>query len=229
MTVKTPDAEVRLALFELQRYLSDELAPMMAAGSVEMLLDQPAQLVASAIQGWVTAQYRGPGASVPVSDYLFHSVKKIFLMSQLDLLEREPTVKFLEGLAQILLGLCPEEDREMLLTNLRGLSDSDGEIVASPVEIVHRQAGSGTPTVRSAVGSGPPIASVAGLGSRRLTLLVERLRGGAAGGAVAAGAGAAGGAAVEASPELLTEILAGAAIQARSGTELEQTLGQLGQ
>src|SRR5512134_2865402 len=100
MTVKTPDAEVRLALFELQRYLSDELAPMMAAGSVEVLLDCPPQLVASAIQGWVSAQYRGPAANVPVSDYLFHSAKKIHLMSQLDLLEKEPTAKFLEGLGQ---------------------------------------------------------------------------------------------------------------------------------
>jgi len=227
MTVKAPDAEVRLALFELQRYLSDELAPMMAAGSVEILLDCPPQIVGSAIQGWVVAQYRGPGASVPVSDYLFHSAKKIHLMAQLDLLPKEPTEKFLEGLAQVLIGMCPQEDRGMLRTNLRNLGETESDVAASPVEIVHRQAGSGSAPVRAASGPAGPTAFHGGPGgaddasARRLALLVDRLRHGAR--------GTAAGSPQDGSADLLTEILAGAAMQARSGAEFENYLGQLGQ
>ncbi len=221
MTVQSQEAEVRLALFELQRYLSDELAPMLAAGSVERLLEGPAQMVGQTIQGWVSAQYRGPGASVPVSDYLFHTAKKIHLMSQLDLLEKESVARFLKELGEVLVGLCPEEDREMLGMNLANLGEADSDLGASPVEIVHRQSGSGA--VSSAPTASQTGSSLAGTpSSRRLALLVERLRRGAGG---AAGPGASGATA----GDLLPQILASAAIQSRNGTEFDQVLSDLGQ
>ena len=43
--------ELRDAIFELHRYFSDEVAPMMVTDSVQLLLQQPPQLVAAEIQG----------------------------------------------------------------------------------------------------------------------------------------------------------------------------------
>ena len=65
------DPDVREALFELQRYLSDSLAPLMVADSVNLLLDYPADLAAVEIQAWTTAQFRsaktGAGLGLPLS------------------------------------------------------------------------------------------------------------------------------------------------------------------
>src|SRR5262249_46250023 len=44
--------EVREALFELQRYLSDQIAPLMVVDEVEILAGQPPELTATEIRNW---------------------------------------------------------------------------------------------------------------------------------------------------------------------------------
>lgn len=212
MAEQSPDAGVRLALFELQRYLSDELAPIMVRDSLELLLNRPPDVVASTVQGWVSAQYCGPGTNLPVSDYLFHSLKKIHLMSELSLLEQEPVARYLEDLGRIILALCPEEDRETLQANLNALGAVQN--IASRVEIVHRQ-------MRS--GDAPPLTVEGSLAWRRYSLLVNRLQRDPRAGAGTAATSP------DARGELLTQILATAAIQSRTGTELERRLEKLGE
>ena len=51
------------AVADLQRYLSDAIAPMMAADSVARLMRHPAALTAEVIAAWMATQLRGPGAS----------------------------------------------------------------------------------------------------------------------------------------------------------------------
>ena len=74
------DPEVKEALFELQRYLSDSLAPMMVSDAINLLLDYPAELVAKEIETWMTAQFRSAKRAA-VSDYLYHAVEKIHAMT----------------------------------------------------------------------------------------------------------------------------------------------------
>ncbi len=74
--------QLREAIYELHRYFSDEMAPMMVADSVQLLLRQPPQLVATEIQGWVGNQSTRQGADFVVSDFLFHAMKKIHLLSE---------------------------------------------------------------------------------------------------------------------------------------------------
>ena len=224
MAEQSPDAGVRFALYELQRYLSDELPPMMAVDSVDLLLKTQPEVVASLIQGWAAAQYGRTGANVPVSDYLFHSLKRIHDMSELALLEAEPVRTYVEDLGRILLEFCPQEDREAFWANLSGLGAIEAALT-SRVEIVHRLVRNGDASARSAEDSParPPRVRGAGTGPtpRGLALLMQRLaRDTRAGGDSASDYG-------DRRSELLTQILATAAIRSGTETELERHLRPL--
>ena len=83
MSAQPPNPELDEALVELQQYLSDAVAPLIVADSVQLLMKYPPDVVANAIRAWTGAQYRrGSAAAVPVSDYLFHTLKKIHLMAE---------------------------------------------------------------------------------------------------------------------------------------------------
>ena len=75
MSERKVQAAVREAQCELQRYLSDQLAPMMVTDSVELLMRYPPELIANESEGWVGAQCSGSGGGVAVSDYIFHALK----------------------------------------------------------------------------------------------------------------------------------------------------------
>jgi uncharacterized protein DUF4388 len=214
---------VRSALYELQRYLSDETAPMMAADSVELLLKMPPAIVASGVQGWVTAQYSGPGASVPVSDYIFHSLKRIHTLSELELLEAESVRHCIEEVGRILLEYCPEDDRDVLWSNISGLDVPD-LAKTSRVEFVHRQVRGREPTGRGpeemAASRDRAKGAKPGLGARGMSLLMDRLSQGTAPQTQA-------GADSDDRGELLTQVLATAAIQSESESELERNLRPL--
>ena len=136
--------DVREALSELQRYLSDSIAPLMVAEAVNILLDFPVELAAFEINAWTAAQFRGNMATVPVSDYLFHAVDKIFQLSSYGLVPTERLREYLDELIPIVEQQCPEEDRELLHANLARLGEGDS-VVAAPVELLRRQVGSQNP------------------------------------------------------------------------------------
>ncbi|HKD12124.1 MAG TPA: hypothetical protein VKE50_08610, partial [Thermoanaerobaculia bacterium] len=165
--------QLREAIEELQQYLSDTLPPLVVADSIKLLLKYPPQIVASNIHAWTAAQYRR-GAEIPLSDYLFHAVKKIQLMGEFRLVPQEPFVKYLEGLKSQVLGYCPEGDREFLKANLDRLAESAAGL-SSPVEVLFRQQGGAgdrplARTTGSAAVSAPEL-----LGLRRVSMVLERL------------------------------------------------------
>jgi uncharacterized protein DUF4388 len=166
--------QLREAIEELQQYLSDTLPPLVVADSMKLLLKYPPQIVASNIHAWTTAQYRrGAGADIPISDYLFHAVKKIQLMGEFRLVPREPFIAYLEGLKNQILGYCPEGDREFLKANLDRLGEAAVGL-ASPVEVLFRQqAGSERPLARSTGSSAVSAPELLGL--RRVSMVLERL------------------------------------------------------
>lgn len=237
--IPTVTPEVREALYELQRYLSDSVAPLMVADSIEFLFRVPVQLTAAQIHAWATSQYRGPATNVPLSDFLFHAMKKIHVMGEYDLVSRENLSRFLQELARFVIAYCPPEDRDLLRVSLTRLGEATTTVVASSVEYIHRQAGSGTQSLASAPLASSPVTSVPGVvlpaGSMPLTpeiaqglrgfgLLLQRLerRGPGTSDASIEGTPAA-----DESPEIMSQLLTMAAVNSRTESELEHHLGRL--
>src|SRR5882672_423756 len=145
-------------------------------------------------------------------------------MSELNLLEPERVKAYLEALGRILLEFCPQDDRETLWANLSGLGAIEAAL-SSRVEIVHRQVRIGDPSPRTGEDASTwrPRAHGAGPGPnpRGLALLVDRLaRDTRAEGGTEPGQR-------DGRAELLTQILARAAIQSGTETELERHLTPL--
>ena len=150
--------EVREALDELQRYFSDAVPPLTVADSVDLLLSKPPQLVASRIDSWASGQGRG-NSDIPLSDFLYHAVRKVHLLGEYRLLDRDKLGAWLENLKRLILQYCPAEDREILTTNLARLGEVQTALDA-PVDVVFRQAGVAQRTTAS--DRGDVTSSVAG-------------------------------------------------------------------
>lgn len=180
MPGETINAEVREALEELQQYLSDSLPPLVVADSIKILLRYSAELVASNIHVWTASQYRG-GTEIPVSDYIFHAVKKIQLMGEFHLVPQGPFETYLEELKERVLVYCPEADRAFLQENLARLREasSTSASTASP-DLLFRQMPAGQGLTRATAGGslGRGTGETGGedfQSLRRLSVLIERL------------------------------------------------------
>jgi hypothetical protein len=167
--------EVRSALFELQRYLSDQVAPLMVVDSVEVLMEQPPKLVASEIHAWTSSQFRGQGAEIPISDYLFHAVKKLVHFSSLRLIPKPRMARYLMKLREPVLEICPPEDRAFLAKNLDVLGESESGFESA--SSVFRQPGteSKLAIARQSRGGGPLAPGTERL-AHRMGLAIERLQ-----------------------------------------------------
>ena len=195
--------EIRDAVEELHFYLSDRIAPLMVLDSMKVLLEQPPSLVANEINNW-SLQQLTEAPDVPVTDFLYHAVKKVAMLAELDLVSRDTFAEYLPGLAFSVLPFCPEADREVLKTNLRRIGLAAVAPLSSGVVNVQRQP----------VASSKPAAagSPATTGLRRLSLFLQRLQ-------------------PQASPEKRTELashfVTTAARQARTSQELDEHLSTL--
>lgn len=197
MAKRTVDPQVREALWDLQQYLSDEVAPMMVTDSIEVLLRCDPEVAAEEIQGWLSNQTSGPASAAPISDCLFHAMKKLHLMAEFNLIAGDLLDRYLAALGDIVLGFCPEQDRQLLRDNLESLGRAVDSATASQVEFLHRQAGSaGNVTDRPQAAAAPgapqqqgvkarPAAAAAAAepvsqvdlerGMKRLALVLERI------------------------------------------------------
>lgn len=214
---------LRQALTELQRYLSDQVAPLMVADSIEVLVSYPPRPAAAAIEAWVAAQFRGARDGVGVSDYLFHALKKLHAMAHLNLIDRQRLTAYLDALGRILMDVCPAEDRGSFAQLLKGLGEIEAEPAAA-VQVEHLRGGAGGgaagPRAVAPVPAGALGEEVA-RGLKRLTLMAERLERAPTGGGKASAAGQ--------QADLITQILATAALSSRSRADLEQYMQRLGQ
>ncbi len=191
MSAQPPNAEVQEALVELQQYLSDAVAPLIVCDSILLLMRYPPEVVANAIRAWTGAQYgRGGGGSVPISDYLYHTLKKIHMMAEFNLVAQEPLEQYLAALRPLIVGLCPAEDRALLIENLGRLGEAQ-TVGISQAQTIFRQAAPGGAGPRggpsasaagaSAGGAGAPAVTGTPLteesvrGLQRFTLLLDRL------------------------------------------------------
>lgn len=135
------DPRLREALDDLQGYLADTLAPLLVADAFETLLAYPPALTAEHLRIWSYLQFQGRGGATPVSDILYHAIKKIQLLEVHDLVPTERFAGYLAGLALALLEVCPEAERDRLAGQLRYLRDS-GWAATALVDRLHLPGGS---------------------------------------------------------------------------------------
>jgi Domain of unknown function (DUF4388) len=248
--------ELREATSELQQYFADKLAPLMVADAMELLLRYPATVLAHEVQAWVAHQQTGNAANVPVSDLLYHAVKKVALMGEFNLAPVEALRAYVTELARDILPLCPEADRETLAENLERLGQLKtlaGTGVGDTLQVIHRQArpaGAEPPLVlapapgqpAAEIGAAEPpkavsaspkgVSAVARAGLKRLSLLLDRLKPQAAarpGPAGAPDAPAPPPVPAERRNEVTSEFVTTAAGAARTEKELEEHLAPLRQ
>jgi hypothetical protein len=132
--------ELQDALHDLNQYLSDNVAPLIVTDAVTLLMTQPPELMAAEIQNWTLLQYQGAREQMPVSDYLFHAVKKLALLGDFGLIAKDQILPYIERLAPVLATLCPEGDRQFFFDNLQKLARPQ-PLLATPVTVIHRQMG----------------------------------------------------------------------------------------
>ena len=157
--------EIQTALFDLQRYLLDQIPPITAWDSIETLMEQPPELFMRQIHAWIVEQSRLQKA--PISDFLFHALKKVFLIGELKLIDRAAVLAYLDRLEPLALQLCPESDRALLKTNLAAMRDTRN-ITSTKVDLGSQDRGTPQPE-RKALD--PEMAQTA----KRFSLIIERL------------------------------------------------------
>ncbi len=112
----------------------------MALDAVETIIALPPDVAASQIKSWISGQFRGRGAEIPVSDYLFHAVKKIHHFAELQLVPEKKILSYLHALKGPILEMCPPGDRQFLEHNLEMIGEP-APVGGSSAEILYRQPG----------------------------------------------------------------------------------------
>ena len=83
MVDKPGDADLHAAFDDLHQYLSDQIAPLMVAESIALLMRYKPDAVAGQVRDWAAAQYRRGGEQVSLADYFYHAVKKLHMIGAL--------------------------------------------------------------------------------------------------------------------------------------------------
>lgn len=111
--METP-AEYAVAAFEFQRYLSDQVPPLMIEEEFGILLSSPPASLVEATMYWVT-QTRRPQTATATADLILHAVRKIALMGEFDLVSRPALRAFLDDYCRRILEHCPVSERPRLV------------------------------------------------------------------------------------------------------------------
>jgi hypothetical protein len=209
--------ELREALSTLQQYFSDSIPPLLAAKSVAYLMNAPADLIAAEIDAWIASQCTSQDSSASYSDYLFHALRKLYEMGQLELVPAPELNNYLEHLKGIVVARCPIEERELARDTLSRLGEAETTL-SSTVAFLHKPMDRGEAGADDS-GAGPAgddsrIAESA-VRNRRLSLLLERLEKEPNAVPMAT-------AVPEKKEERVSQVIAAAASNAITGSELRQ-------
>jgi hypothetical protein len=158
--------EIQTALFDLQRYLLDQIPPITAWDSIETLMEQPPELFMRQVHAWIVEQGRLQAA--PVSDFIFHALKKVFMVGELKLIDRSAVLAYLDRVEPLALQICPPGDRDVLKKNLEAMRISRS--MSSARVDLGAQSGAPAPAPERK-GGDPELAQTA----KRFSLIIERL------------------------------------------------------
>ncbi len=206
------DPRLRDALDELGGYLADQLAPLLVADSVELLLDYAPELTGEQLRLWAVYQYQIGGGQTTLADLLFHSLKKIQQLEELEIVRDERFVPFLGGVAQAMIERCAPEDQARLAEMVGHLRETVRQ-TGPRVDHLHlatvRPVAQPVARAPAAAGAAPALSSAELRDVRRFSLLLERALGGNVTGDVA------------------EQLMVLAASGARSSQELDARLQQM--
>ena len=182
-----PDSPaIQEALYELRRFLSDEIAPLTVADSVSLLLENDPDIMATGIRLWVESQLLRQ-QSVSTANYFYHALKKIRVVGDLNLVSKDQLAKYLHYLSQYVISCTPPEERQTLASNLNQLEGANPTFDA-PVNFFYLQSQNPNPPTQSLAAPLPvrdpsieAARGVSGGGGRRFDMLLERLEGRALG------------------------------------------------
>lgn len=125
--------QIEGALLELQRYLQNDIPPDAGAGSVALLMAQPPEIVMQHVGTWSVEQ-AGKHA-VQISDLLVHALKKIYVMGELNLLDREAIANYLDRITGPAIRLCATDDERSQLRSKLTTMRMSKSTVATPIQI----------------------------------------------------------------------------------------------
>jgi len=176
------EQSLRQAAEELQRYLSDEIAPMMVVEYFEELAPHPPEVTAKIIAQWIQSQHNRPKENVATADLIFHALKKLSLLSELELVRRATMIRAIHEISRMLLHVCPEAQRDELRIRLSHLGEAT-TVLAARAEFLHREAGAAGPAPPGSVAAKTqtktaepkPDAEMMDRGARALSLLLGGL------------------------------------------------------
>ena len=162
--------DVQTALFDLQRYLMDQVPPLTIIDSIEGLITLPPALAMRQIHSWAVETSRAE--SVGVTDCLFHAIKKIYFFAALKLIDRAKIDAYVNGLTPLAMQVVPPEDRESFNTNLQAMRNSNDFAAAagggfSKESLAHIKPKAATPP--------PSSDSFVGRTARRISAVMDRL------------------------------------------------------
>lgn len=159
---------VQEALYDIQRYLFDQIAPLNASEAMETLIAQPPELIMQQIQAWAVEQGRIQGATL--ADCLFHALRKIFQFGALRLVEPRIVDAYLDRLAPLALQACPAEERENLAIHVKSMREMR-TLSTSSIGTVESIAKQQAPAAASA----QPADNLVARSAHRLSLVIDRL------------------------------------------------------
>ncbi|MBN1569529.1 MAG: DUF4388 domain-containing protein [Acidobacteria bacterium] len=133
--------EVREALSSIGQYLSDSVPPVLVAEPISILLNKPAQLMASEIMSWLSTQYREENKA-SVVHYLVHALIKLHYLGQLQLVPVETLTPYLESVQQLLIERCPPVHRTHLREGFARIGTHESS-KATPINLLYGQRESG--------------------------------------------------------------------------------------
>jgi hypothetical protein len=203
--------QIEGALAELQRYLQNEIPPDAGAGSVALLMAQPPEVVMQYVGTWSVEQARKHEAQV--SDLLVHALKKIYIMGELNLLDREAIANYLDRVTGPAIRLCSTDDERAQLRAKLTKMRASKSTVATPIQIAI-----------PAPPPPPPSPSLAfeeedAQAARRLSLILERFG--------SAARNDTGVPAAPADPQAVAQMLTMAAASSKNGQQLNDYMDQI--
>ena len=180
MNMTGPDSPaMQEALYDLRRFLSDEIAPLTVADSVSLLLENDPEIMATGIRLWVESQLLRQ-QSVSTANYFYHALKKIRVVGDLNLVSKDQLAKYLHYLSQYAISCTPPEERQVLASNLTQLEGANPSFDA-PVNFFYLQSQNPNPPPTQSLAA-PPLMPPRDLsneasrgGGRRFDMLLERL------------------------------------------------------
>src|SRR5437870_652173 len=113
---------VEAGLSDLRRYLQGEIPPSFAADGLATLMMQPPDVLMQCVAVWAAEEVRLRGTSP--RELLLHAMKKIYIMGELQLFDRDAVASYLDRATGIALRVCPEPDRDQLRADLTAMRRS---------------------------------------------------------------------------------------------------------